>query len=116
MYIKEYPNLELLDYKTRENIKKISGSVDTKRLEILAEVFPQIWASTSLGFGGYGGSALTTAYTTVMYSKDTNLYFIYYGNELAYFLDNPNEYFFKDLKNRDLKPVIMSNKYITKDK
>lgn len=29
-------------------------------------MFPQAWGSTSLGFGGIGGQAMTSAYTTVI--------------------------------------------------
>lgn len=44
--------------------------------------FPQVWGSTALGFGGMGGSAMTSAQTTVIFSElDVAVYF---SRRLAY--------------------------------
>ena len=47
--------------------------------------FDQTWASTALGFGGVGGSAMTTARTYVMIPKnDESRAYVYYGRYFAY--------------------------------
>lgn len=34
-------------------------------------MFPQVWGDTSLGFGGIGGQAITSAYTTIVIDNNT---------------------------------------------
>lgn len=49
-------------------------------------MFPQVWGSTALGYGGVGGAAMTTAYTVVV--SDHNHVCVYFGSgRLAYMLD-----------------------------
>lgn len=52
------------------DLDDLLGYNDTKRRPTLYDVqvcmFPQTWGSTSLGYGGIGGSAMTTAYTIVV--------------------------------------------------
>lgn len=49
--------------------------------------FPQTWPSTSLGFGGVGGQALTTAQTDVFVFNDAKLAVIYWAGRFAYTVD-----------------------------
>jgi len=44
--------------------------------------FPQSWESTALGFGGIGGSSITTAQTTVVIHNCSAA--IYFSTRLAY--------------------------------
>lgn len=65
-------------------------------------MFMQTWPSTSLGFGGIGGQALTDAYTVVISSRRGPWYCVYFGGRFAYWLDNPARAFFEDIANRDV--------------
>ena len=40
-------------------------------------VFPQVWGSTTLGFGGIDGSAMTEAYTVVCNIAGTDIYGVF---------------------------------------
>lgn len=69
-------------------------------------MFPQTWGSTALGYGGIGGSAMTTAYTVVISSGRS--YCVYFGpGRLAYKVDisRANPAFFNDLKNHTMASV-----------
>jgi hypothetical protein len=52
----------------------------------IAAMFPQLWGSTALGFGGVGGSACTWAYTCVVAGPEQHLA-VYFGGRFAYLLD-----------------------------
>ena len=49
-------------------------------------VLEQTWANTSLGFGGWGGSAITSAYTYVFTPRycTINRCFVYFDGRFAY--------------------------------
>lgn len=66
-------------------------------------MFPQLWGSTALGFGGIGGAAMTTAYTTVI--ECYGQYAVYFGGGHAYTLRRPNQQFWADIAARFLKSV-----------
>jgi hypothetical protein len=55
--------------------------------EVEVVMFPQTWGSTTLGYGGVGGSAMTTAYTVVV--SYVGYYCVYFGSSgrLAYMID-----------------------------
>ena len=91
-------------------------------------VFAQTWASTALGFGGFGGSALTTKYTTVfrthlipIYRKSENLddrdmifYTVFFDSEFAYIIPSENGRNSKiedDIKKRQMKSVTEAKDY-----
>lgn len=44
----------------------------------------QTWSNTAAGWGGIGGSALTTTRTTVIENDFHGVLFVYYGSTLAY--------------------------------
>lgn len=104
MLIGGLPNLELLEYRTKNILRQIDNE-KYKKLNLVADVFLQTWSSTALGFGGIGGQAISEAYTTVFGDALKNVYVIFFGNELAYIVENPTEKFFADLKFRMLASV-----------
>lgn len=99
MYMK-YPNLELLEYKLR-----LALADNYPKLEFEAEMFPQTWSSTALGFGGIGGQAITTAYTTVFHETYYDIHAVFFSNQLAYIVKKSNEAFNADLLTRNMADV-----------
>ena len=74
--------------------------------------FDQTWASTALGFGGVGGSMMTTARTYVLipYSAQDRA-FVYFGGRFAY--RTPiNDRFREDLKNHRMASIAESGRYM----
>lgn len=59
-------------------------------------MFMQTWGSTSLGFGGLGGAAMTDAYTVVLAGPRGHLV-VYWGGSLGYTV-NPEAVTPKQLK------------------
>lgn len=119
---KGYPNLELLEYKFRQELQKREPNKFREEYvcNIFAEVFPQTWASTALGFGGVGGSAMTIAYTTVFHAffksrsltetnvvnPDPEAHAVFFDGRFAYLLTgDPNPKFFDDINNRKMASV-----------
>ena len=85
-------------------------------LEVI--MFPQTWGSTATGYGGLGGSAMTSVYTVIV-SFHLTTYCVYFGGgRLAYKLDYTNmskegrENFFMDVSNRNMASVAKSDKYL----
>ena len=74
-------------------------------------MFPQAWSDTSLGFGGIGGQAITTGYTTVIIELNSNYCGVFFNERLAYVIKNPNDKFFDDLHNMKMSNVVHSNSY-----
>ncbi|MEI7997809.1 MAG: hypothetical protein WCH01_23240 [Methylococcaceae bacterium] len=74
-------------------------------------MFPQTWGSTALGFGGIGGSAMTTAYTIVIYSQHAHCLAIYFGGRFAYLVDGGSKQFVTDMQEHSLASVKDSAKY-----
>lgn len=71
--------------------------------DVKIDHFPQIWGSTSLGFGGMGGAAMTTAYTTVIICKENAA--VFFGGRHCYSVDGINDAFKEDLKNRIMRSL-----------
>ena len=72
--------------------------------------FDQTWDSTALGFGGVGGSALTTARTYVFIPDDDDRAYVYFGGRFAY--KTPiNERFKLDLRTGSMASVAESGRY-----
>ena len=79
-------------------------------------MFPQMWNSTALGFGGLGGQAITSAYTTIIGSAIYRKEFaVYFNGRFAYRVDNPSDQFFTDINNRQMKSVMDSTAYQTEE-
>ena len=77
--------------------------------------FPQVWSSTALGFGGYGGQSITQAQTTVIEVDTIQAHYaaVFFGGRFAYSIADPNEVFFKDIKKFRMEPVSKAHKYFT---
>lgn len=118
----QYPNLELLEYKAKliiENEDSFRGKIWQKKAEFKyfcfdfsVDVFQQVWGSTCTAFDvtkngepAIGGSAMTHAYTVVFYESMLDIYIVFVDNKFCYFVENANEEFLSDLKNRNLKPL-----------
>ena len=85
----------------------------TKSEFAVIAMFPQTWGSTSLGFGGIGGAAMTTAYTVViqaMHSYSSEI-LVYFDGKFAYRIGNANDLFWDDLRHMYLVPVDECEKY-----
>lgn len=88
--------------KTKED-KRITKTRKHSEYDISVQaMFPQVWGSTALGFGGIGGAAMTTAYTIVLTSDVQGHYCVYFGSQLAYKIDRPNRVFFEDVANMSM--------------
>ena len=72
--------------------------------------FDQIWASTALGFGGMGGSAMTIARTYVFIPHDVNTAYVYFAGMFAYKC-GINDKFWKDFRNHNMRSVAESGVY-----
>ena len=116
------PNLELLAYRAwmklalnqeySKRMKKCYPNWDESILhqpDLSVDCFIQTWGSTCTGFDIdehgtplWGGSSMTDAYTTVVHEKQTDMYVVFFGDDICYTVDNPTEQFYEDLKNRNL--------------
>ena len=111
----KYPNLELLVYKATVLYMSLTSShsiICKKQID----TFLQTWANTATGFdlhSGDSGQAITDEYTTVVtliiqiatcngYELEY-FHVVFFGDAIAYYGKLPNEQFFEDLKNRDMK-------------
>lgn len=73
--------------------------------------FEQVWGSTSLGFGGIGGQALTPARTYVFVPVNCNQKcFVYFAGRFAYAVDY-SEGFMEDVLRCNMEPVSRADKY-----
>lgn len=101
----DYPNIPLVEERFWNAIKN-GYRIQYGRLpEFVAYVFPQVWGSTSLGFSGIGGQAMTEAYTTVIIDRVSDQAGVFFNERLAYIVTNPNKRFYEDLGNFDIKSV-----------
>lgn len=119
------PNLRHLGYLAWKEAEKIL--IEQKRKiwapNMSVDLFLQVWPDTSCGLSTnpayFAGQMLTDEYTSVfelrwVYSdvpEEAWLYCVFFGNELAYCVRNPNAKFFEDLKNRNMAAVAGKDKY-----
>jgi hypothetical protein len=75
-------------------------------------LFRQVWGSTSLGFGGIGGAAVTAAYTVVVQGPNGDAC-VYFQGRLAYRVAMMNEAFIDDLSARNMASVHKAGAYNT---
>lgn len=127
-----YPNLELLEYKTMlliEQDEKVKEKLQnywkdkpfkTKKLnpDLVVEVFLQTWSDTCLGFdvddegnAMWGGQAFTDAYTTVFKERYTDTYYVFFDSRICYKVEDANEVFLEDLRHHHLKPLSDAKRY-----
>jgi hypothetical protein len=106
-----YEGFPEYEYETRDWSSKDRDARITKKTRhteynlTVAAMFPQIWGSTSLGFGGIGGQAITSAYTIVIQSDIDHSYCVYFGGQFAYRIERSNEKFREDMLNQQLSQV-----------
>ena len=109
MLMRELPCLPLIAERHINAVK--SRGVDYKYTDLSLRVFPQVWGSTALGFGGVGGQAMTAAYTTVVEDTYEWFYSVFFGERLAYLIQNPSDVFFEDMYKCNMKPVSQAGVY-----
>lgn len=88
----------------RNDTKKVRPSVTD--LNIIH--FQQLWGSTALGFGGIGGDAMTTAYTTVIICEQNAA--VFFAGRHCYSVDNVNEAFMNDVNKRHMASLADAQK------
>ena len=75
--------------------------------------FEQTWGSTALGFGGYGGQAMTSARTYVFVPIYCNQKcFVYFGSRFAYAVPYSNV-LMEDINKQQMEPVSQCGKYVS---
>lgn len=98
------------DLPYRFDFEKGNPSFDDFSLEI----FDQTWSSTTLGFDGIGGQAITTARTYVFIPQTCEQEcFVYFAGKFAYFVPL-SEKFLEDVRNRNVASCARSAKYLRK--
>lgn len=78
--------------------------------------FNQLWATTALGFGGVGGSAMTWARTYVFIPRGIEQAYVFFGGIFAYatkYGSKLNDRFWEDVKNCQMASVAESGRYLT---
>lgn len=121
----KYPNLELLEYKTRVALfrdpvfceKLEAAGRDKKYCEMEVTVFPQMWGSTCTGFdvaedGGavLGGCAMTKEYTSVFHELLTDTWVVFFGDKMCYMVTNAKEVFYEDLVKKSMASLSEAKK------
>lgn len=111
----KYPNFELIEYKFLEALSQRYPEYSSVNADIALDAFPQLWPNTAGGFdqGGFSGQAFTEQYTTVISkifetpdSEEYSYIFgVFFGNDLAYLVAQPNEVFYQDLNSRSMKSM-----------
>jgi hypothetical protein len=103
---------------TLDDIKKTTEAVVMKLTSMGVNIheqiygykcFVQTWSSTALGFGGWGGSSMTSAITTIVYRDEIKehipIFYVFFGGSFAYAIKNPNQKFFEDMEREDMAEV-----------
>lgn len=112
---KDLPDIEYRGWTPvmkKDGVRRTEAPIKTRRPytdDVEVFHFPQTWSSTALGFGGMGGSSMTTAYTTVVLCGRKSA--VYFDGRLAYVLDIANRTFVEDLSSHNMAPVNECSKY-----
>jgi hypothetical protein len=99
---------QIIDWKTKQTATKWYRP---SRHDIEVYMFPQMWGSTALGYGGIGGAAMTTAYTVIVVYKDFFAVYFGTGGRLAYMIQRKNfkglgaDNFKEDMTNRSMVSI-----------
>lgn len=107
----ELPCLPLIQERFWNEIKDDLAKDKIRYPEFEMYMFPQVWASTALGFDGIGGRAITSAYTTNIHEQSTGWCGVFFGERLAYKIKDPNGLFFEDEMHGRMAKKTMSGKY-----
>lgn len=101
--IGSFPCLPIIQAKFWNEIKDEIKETDyNPKYEITT--FKQMWESTALEFGGFGGQAVTEAYTTVI-EEVSGWVGVFFDGKFAYKIKNPNRKFYKDLANGNMVSI-----------
>lgn len=74
--------------------------------------FTQTWGSTTLGFGGIGGQAMTAARTYVLIPMNCNQKcFVYFAGRFAYAVPF-SDIIYEDIRAANMEPVSRAGKYV----
>ena len=112
--------LECLAWVKAERISELKRKIWMPHTSV--DLFLQTWPDTSCGLStgfSFAGQMLTEEYTSVFAlrwvysdtSEEALVYYVFFGNKLAYCVRNPNAKFFEDLKNRNMVAVAGKDKY-----
>lgn len=93
----------------------INNPSKTRISDFEMETFVQTWGSTTCGFGGIGGSAMTSqrTYVFIPYYTEIEKCLVFFGSRFAYKADYC-EKFKEDLRKGNLVSVNEKGKYINK--
>lgn len=113
----KYPNFENLEKIVRipyftEN-SPFAERLKGRKPNFEVYMFPQTWGSTALGFDEenvFSGQAMTDAYTVVFHEIESETYFVFFDDKLAYAVYDPSEIFYADFANRKLQTVRIAKK------
>ncbi len=108
----QLPCLPLIQERFWNEIKDKLSEQEKHCPEIDMVMFPQTWGSTALGFRGIGGQAMTSAYTVVVRDNTSGWVAVFFGESLAYALNNPNQKFYEDIQKGKMEAVIKSCLYL----
>jgi hypothetical protein len=102
------PNPEILPDIER-NYRNQQGKVRPSVTDVEIYHFPQMWGSTALGFGGFGGAAMTTAYTTVIVCEKNAA--VFFEGRHAYSVDDFGPVFLADIGRCKMASIDKAVKY-----
>ena len=118
------PDLRHLEHLAWNEVEKILREQKRKYWlpNTSVDLFLQTWSDTSCGLNtgfSFAGQMLTEEYTSVfelrwVYSdtlEEALVYYVFFGNELAYCVRDPNAKFFEDLKSRNMVAAVDKDKY-----
>lgn len=102
----EYEERDWEHYRKTKEDTRITKQAKHRAYDLVVfAMFPQTWSSTTLGFGGVGGQAITPAYTIIIESTHGMGYCVYFGGKFAYRIEKPNDHFFGDVINQRMREV-----------
>lgn len=108
----ELPCLPLIQERFWNAIKDEMDEKEKKYYpEFEMTMFMQTWGSTALGFGGIGGQAITSAYTTIVSEVYSGWVGVFFGESLAYKINNPNQKFYEDIRDNNMQPTYKASVY-----
>lgn len=90
------PCLPLIKERLLNACKASKTKIYPNDLEVY--MFPQVWGSTSLGFGGMGGQMICSELTTIMGDAQNNVWGVFFGERCAYIVTNPTPEFWNDAR------------------
>lgn len=102
------------DTNGKEDLRVAATRRPTTRDFAVYAMFTQAWGSTSLGHGGMGGAAITTAYTVVLECHYTSEMLVYFGSQFCYKVNKRGanfSLFVEDCRNQNLVSKQESEKY-----